>query len=91
MYLRGAAACRTAATMPRQLAVARVATVESPELASWAAPVRPRYVLGELLGSGTAASVFVGTNTASGMQAAVKRLPKWRNGRERTQLIKDEV
>lgn len=70
----------------------RVATVEpQEEMASWAAPKRAQYVLGELLGRGTAGSVFVGTDAATGAQAAVKRLTKWRNGRDRTRLIREEV
>jgi serine/threonine protein kinase len=50
-----------------------------------------RYILGELLGSGTAAHVHVGTDTATGLQHAVKILPKRKGTKDKTKLIKAEV
>lgn len=57
------------------------------------APREPehRYILGELLGSGTAAHVHVGTCPASGQQVAVKCLPKRKGRKDKTALIKAEV
>lgn len=50
-----------------------------------------KYLLGELLGSGTAARVVVGTDTATQAQYAVKILPKQRAAKNRTEQIKQEV
>lgn len=50
-----------------------------------------KYLLGELLGSGTAARVVVGTDTATQAQYAVKILPKQRGAKNRTEQIKQEV
>jgi serine/threonine protein kinase len=50
-----------------------------------------KYLLGELLGSGTAARVVVGTDTATQAQYAVKMLPKQRGAKNRTEQIKQEV
>jgi len=50
-----------------------------------------KYLLGELLGSGTAARVVVGTDVATQAQYAVKILPKLRGAKNRTEQIQQEV
>lgn len=47
--------------------------------------------LGELLGRGTFGDVYCATQRASGMQVAVKVVPKFKNGRDRRQAIYQEV
>lgn len=54
-------------------------------------PAQHKYMLGELLGSGTAAKVVVGTDTVTQAQYAVKILPKLRGQKNRTEQIKAEV
>jgi hypothetical protein len=50
-----------------------------------------KYMLGELLGTGTAGRVVVGTDAATRAQYAVKILSKLRGAKNRTDQIKQEV
>jgi hypothetical protein len=50
-----------------------------------------KYMLGELLGTGTAGRVVVGTDAATQAQYAVKILSKLRGAKDRTDQIKQEV
>lgn len=54
-------------------------------------PPQHKYLLGEVLGSGSAARVVVGTETATQAQYAVKILQKNRGSKNRTQQIQQEV
>lgn len=73
-----------------QCNVAAWDTLQETETRSFAEP-QHKYLLGELLGSGTAARVVVGTDTATQAQYAVKILPKQRGAKNRTEQIKQEV
>lgn len=76
----------------RQLVSARVAFADTSSLVSAEPPtVQKKYILGELLGSGTAGQVHVGTESQSGLQYAVKVLPKRKGSKDRTKVIRSEV
>lgn len=83
---------QSTATASRQSVVARIAYADTSSLVSTeTAEHQKKYILGELLGSGTAAHVHAGTDSQTGLQYAVKILPKRKGGRDRTQLIRSEV
>lgn len=76
----------------RQSIAAKVAFADASSLVSAEpAELQKKYILGELLGSGTAAHVHVGTDSQTGLQYAVKILPKRKGSRDRTELIRFEV
>ena len=54
-------------------------------------PAQHRYLLGELLGTGTAGKVVVGVEQTTGAEYAVKVLHKLRGQKDRTEQIKQEV
>lgn len=73
--------------------VCRVASFEGVQTHTSSPLAEPqhKYLLGELLGSGTAARVVVGTDQATQAQYAVKILPKQRGAKNRTEQIKQEI
>lgn len=74
-----------------QQVATKVAFADTAEAVRVKEEPQKRYILGELLGSGTAAHVHVGTDTATGLQHAVKILPKRKGTKDKTKLIKAEV
>jgi hypothetical protein len=78
-------------TVRSQQVATKVAFADTAETVGLKEEPQKRYILGELLGSGTAAHVHVGTDTATGLQHAVKILPKRKGTKDKTKLIKAEV
>lgn len=74
-----------------QQVATKVAFADTAEAVRVKEEPQKRYILGELLGSGTAAHVHVGTDTATGLQHAVKILPKRKGTKDKTKLIKAEI
>jgi serine/threonine protein kinase len=77
--------------LQRSTTANRVALVDSPVQSEPREEPPKRYVLGELLGAGTAGSVFCATETQSGLQYAVKQISKAKGSRDRTRLVQKEV
>jgi serine/threonine protein kinase len=82
--------CNSSSVRSQQVAT-KVAFADTAETVGLKEEPQKRYILGELLGSGTAAHVHVGTDTATGLQHAVKILPKRKGTKDKTKLIKAEV